>query len=178
MTDKHKETCAVVRDEKDDRLLPHQIRRPRQTKGRKILKRHQVTEENSSDKRSEIPCRYILLCVKTTSLKKVHTWKEVFLFRHVEAEEKPNKKWKTCGAKGSVAMLKESTQLGCASQNSHPRKSILGKRGKLGSNHAVKFSKGTWHQIKVRERKGPSGGIIHKCAHHERGPCAPKFEER
>ena len=28
MTNKLKETCAVVRDEKDDRLLPHQIRRP------------------------------------------------------------------------------------------------------------------------------------------------------
>ena len=25
---------------------------------------------------------------------------------------------------------------------------------------------------------GPSSGIIHKCAPHERGPCAPRFEER
>ena len=32
MTDLYKETCTVVRDEKDDRLLPHQIRRPRLTK--------------------------------------------------------------------------------------------------------------------------------------------------
>ena len=32
MTNKHKETCTVVRDEKDDGLLPHQIRRPRLTK--------------------------------------------------------------------------------------------------------------------------------------------------
>ena len=36
----------------------------------------------------------------------------------------------------------------------------------------------TWHQIKNRERKGPSRGIIQKCAPHERSPCAPKFEER
>ena len=33
-----------------------------------------------------------------------------------------------------------------------------------GSKHAVNFSKGTWHQIEIRERKGPSRGIIPKCA--------------
>ena len=33
MTDKHKETCAVVREEKDDRPLPQQIRRPRHGDG-------------------------------------------------------------------------------------------------------------------------------------------------
>ena len=38
--------------------------------------------------------------------------------------------------------------------------------------------KGTWHQIKIRERKGPSRGIIQKCAPHERSPYAPKFDER
>ena len=32
MTNWYKETC-MVRDEMDDRLLPHQIRRPRLTKG-------------------------------------------------------------------------------------------------------------------------------------------------
>ena len=67
-------------------------------------------------------------------------------------------------------MLKESTQLGCASQDSCPRKSILREQGKLGSKHTVKFSKSTWHQIKIRERKGPSP--------HERSPCAPKFGEK
>ena len=50
--------------------------------------------------------------------------------------------------------------------------------GKWWSKHAVKFSKYTWHQIKIRERKGPSRGIIHKCEPHERSPCAPKFEDR
>ena len=48
----------------------------------------------------------------------------------------------------------------------------------LGSKHTVKFLKGTWHQFKIRERKGPSRGIIQKCAPHERSPCAPKFGER
>ena len=31
---------------------------------------------------------------------------------------------------------------------------------------------------KTRERKGPSRGIIQKCAPHQRSPCAPKFGER
>ena len=57
-------------------------------------------------------------------------------------------------------------------------KSIPREPGMLGSKHAVKFSKGTWHQIKIRERKGPSRGIIQKCAPHERSLCEPKFEER
>ena len=46
-------------------------------------------------------------------------------------------------------------QLGCVSQDSYPRKIILRESGKLGWKHTVKFSRGTWHQIKIRERKGP-----------------------
>ena len=97
-------------------------------------------------------------------------------FRHVEA----NKKSKKGGAKGSVATLKESMQVGCVSQDSYLRKSTLREPGMLGSNRPSKFSKGksTWHQIAIRERKGPSRGIIQKCAPHERSPCAPKFGER
>ena len=52
------------------------------------------------------------------------------------------------------------------------------ERRKFGSNHAVKFTKRTWHQIKILERNGLSRGIIHKCEPHERSPCAPSFEER
>ena len=63
-------------------------------------------------------------------------------------------------------------------EDSYPKKFILREEGKLGSKHAVKFSKGTWHQIKIRERKGPSRGIIQQCEPHERSPCAPKFWER
>ena len=37
----------------------------------------------------------------------------------------PNKKSKKSGVKGSVAILKQSTQLVCVSQDSYPRKSIL-----------------------------------------------------
>ena len=64
------------------------------------------------------------------------------------------------------------------SADSHPRKSILRKAGKLGSKHAIKFSKGTRHQINMRERKGPSRRIFRNCVPHECSPCAPEFEER
>ena len=42
-------------------------------------------------------------------------------FRHVEANGQPIKKSKKSGVKGSVALLKESIQLGCVSQDSHPK---------------------------------------------------------
>ena len=35
-----------------------------------------------------------------------------------------------------------------------------------------------WHHIKIRERKGPSRGVIQKFEPHERNLCAPRFEER
>ena len=93
-------------------------------------------------------------------------------FRHTEAGGKPTEKSTKSGGKGSVAMLKESIHLGCVSQVYLPRKSIIWDR------IAVKFSKGTWHHIKIRRRKGASRGIIQKCNPHERSPCAPKFEEK
>ena len=46
---------------------------------------------------------------------------------------------KVCG-KGSVALLKESIQLGCVSHDSHPTKSFLRKEDKWGPKHTVKFS--------------------------------------
>ena len=52
-----------------------------------------------------------------------------------------------------------------------------GKRRNLGSNHTIKFSQGTLHHVKIRERKGPSQGVMHKCEPQERNPCAPKIEE-
>ena len=67
----------------------------------------------------------ILPCVRTTSLKK-----DVYMATHaisdmLRPKESAAKRSKKSGAKGSVAMLKESTQLGCVSQDSYPRKTIL-----------------------------------------------------
>ena len=58
------------------------------------------------------------------------------------------------------------------------RSLFYGKKVKLGTVHAVKLSRSTWHHIKIRERKAPSRGTIQKCEPHERSPCAPEFEER
>ena len=127
-------------------------------------------EENSLDK-SEIPCRF-KFC-KNPSCKFWHppvcqnyksekgcVYGNKCHFRNDEAEGKPNRRSKKGGAKGPVATLKESIQLGCVSQDSYPRN-----------------SKGTWHQVQIRETKGPSRGIIQKCAPLERSHCAPKFGE-
>ena len=142
-------------------------------------------QENSLDK-SEIPCRFKFckipsckfwhppVCLNYKSEKGCKHGDKCH-FRHVEADGKPNKKSKKGGAKGSSAILKEFIHLGCVSQDSSPRKSILREPGMLGSKHAVKFSKGAWHQIKLRDRKGPSRGIIPKRAPHERSPCPPKI---
>ena len=43
-------------------------------------------------------------------------------------------------------------QLGCVSQDSPQRESILREDGKLGSNHTVKFSKATMRRVKFGER--------------------------
>ena len=155
----------------------------------KTLKTSGKREGSSSDKRSEVPCRCkncknpscLFWHLPVCQYFKSETWCKfgrTCFFRHVEGDEKPSKKSKKGGAKGSVVFFKEFTQLCCVSQDSYPRKSILRKERKLGSKHAVKFSKGTWHQHKIRERKVPSRGIIQECAPHERSPCAPQFEER
>ena len=99
-------------------------------------------------------------------------------FWHVEADWQLSKKLKKSGVIGSVALLKESVQFGCPSQDSYPRKSILRKERTLGSNHTVKFSKGTLAPYKNSGIKGPSRGVIQKFEPDECNPCAPKFEER
>ena len=57
MTDWYKETCTVVRDEKNDRPLPHQIRRPRLTAREKILKniRQQRWKLFRKEERNSVP---------------------------------------------------------------------------------------------------------------------------
>ena len=127
-------------------------------------------EESPPDKRSEIPCRY-QNCKKPSckcwhppvdqnckSENRMHLWKKMF-FSDMLSRGEDQQKVQESGAKGSFAKLKESTQMGCVSQDSYPRKSIQREQGKLGSKHAVKFSKSTWHHIKFRERKGPSRGV-------------------
>ena len=82
----------------------------------------------------------IVPCVKTTSLKKV-----VFMVTNADFDMLRLKK---CSARSQRKVVRKDQLHGYVSQDSYPRKSILRERGKLGSNHTVKISKGTWHQKK------------------------------
>ena len=114
----------------------------------------------------------IFPCVGTTSLKNGCVYGDKCSFRHVEEYVKPNKKSKKGGAKGSIAFLKGSAQLGCVSQASCPRNLFY-----VNLECWEQSTPSICHQIKIRERKGPSRGIIQKCAPHERSLYAPKFDD-
>ena len=104
MTNLHKETCAVVRGKKDDRLLLHQARRPRLTKGEKNPQK-QATNEALQTRGATF--RAVARIVKIRHVDfghppVCHDYKSETgcikrrkcFFRHVEAEEKPSKKVK------------------------------------------------------------------------------------
>ena len=116
--------------------------------------------------------------VRITSLTKVVYMATNAISDMLRQMESPTRSRRKVLAKGPVAILKESIQLGWVSQDSYPRKSLLRQSENLGSKRAVKFSEGTWHLTKIRERKGPSRGLIQKCAPHGRSPCALKFKNR
>ena len=103
------------------------------------------------------------------------------LFRHADGEEKPSKRSKKESTQGAGAILKHRKVQVCVSQNSDPKKSILRKAGQVRGNasagHTCKFSGRTWYEIRIRDTKGPSLGIIQKGDTHNRNPSAPKFEE-
>ena len=148
-------TCTMVRDEKDNRPLPHQVRRPSLTAREKHPQTQPATEMKALRTKGA-KFRAVTNIVKKQSCNFGHrpecqnykseagcNFGRTCFFRYVEDEEMSSKKSKKGGAKGSVAIMKESAQLGCVSQDSYPRKYILCGKGKLGSQ----FSKGTWHQI-------------------------------
>ena len=120
-------------------------------------------QENSKDK-SEIPCRskfcknpsckswHPPVCQKYKSETGMFCGDKCH-FRHVEAEVTSSKKSKKCGAKDQLR-YEGVFSIGLCISRFLSEKSVLREEGKLGSKHAVKFSKGTRHQIKIRERKG------------------------
>ena len=99
------------------------------------------------------------------------------MFGHTEADGQPSKKSKKGGGRGSVALLKESFQLGCVSQHFPSKKNSTESwkmRDQITPSNSPRARGTTW---KIRERKGPSQGVMHKCEPQERNPCAPKYEE-
>ena len=97
-------------------------------------------------------------------------------FIHTEAGAQPSKKSKKDGAKGSVALLKETVQLGCVYHVSPQRKSILREKWKVGIESHSQVLQGHDASHKKSGKEGPSQGIILKP--QERNPWAPKFEEK
>ena len=156
----------------------------------KILKQiFGINEDISSNQRRELPCRCKVLksrqvkfgirpCVKTTSLSPDVFMEENVSFRHVEAEERPSKKSKKSGAKGSVALLKESTQLGCVSQDSCPRKIFSTWKGEIGIKRRRQIFQGRLAPLKNSGKKGSIARNYPKEWPHHRSPCEPKFGER
>ena len=102
----------------------------------------------------------ILPYVKITSLCRDAHSADQCLCRHTEADGQPisrkveEKWWESisCLAEGVYTIGLCVPRLLCR------ERSLLRDSWKIGSNHTVKFSNGTWHHIKIRERKGPSQG--------------------
>ena len=141
-------------------------------------------QENSLNK-SEIPCRFKFsknpsckfwhppVCLNCKSEKGcVHGDK--CHFRHVEAEGKPNKRSNKGGSKGSVAMSKESGQLGCVSEDFCSRKicsTWTGKKGSIARDHPKVVAswalslrtKITWGDLSPRKMRPQSSvGFVEK----------------
>ena len=71
-------------------------------------------------------------CVRITSVKQGAVMAKMAISDMLAQSKKNSKKKQKKGsAKGQVALRKEYIQLGCVSQDSQPRKSILRKAGKL-----------------------------------------------
>ena len=124
---------AVVRDEKDDRLLPHQIRRRRLTVKKatdmKVLtKEVRFCADTKIVQKKKTSCKFLASSLNPDAHMAINPDFDLLRQRKI-----PAKKSKKGGAKGSVALLKES-------QDSYSRKFSSREKGKLGSKHAVKFS--------------------------------------
>ena len=104
-------------------------------------------------------------------MSKVQNFSNHCLLRHTEAGGRSSKKSKKGGGEGSVALLKESIQLG-------PRhvdysviwKIVIKSHRQILQEHVA--------PSKFWEGKCPSQGVAQKCEPQDRNPWAPKFEER
>ena len=94
---------------------------------------------------------------------------EKCVFRDKRVDSQPNKKQKKNGGKGSLALWKNSKQFGCVFENVEPPKSIIYEGTKsLAPKRSVQVPKVTLRHVKIRERKGPSQGVIQNIGTRER----------
>ena len=97
------------------------------------------------------------------------------LFRRTEADGQPSKESKKSGGNGSVASLKENIQTGCVSQCVLRKSLFCGKLESWDQTTQSSSPRPRCVTQKNRERKGPSQGVMQKCAPQERIPWAPKI---
>ena len=178
------ETCTRVREEKDDRLFPAPDTKAK-TDAQELFKSSGSRGQSPWRGRERFPCRstncevsscrYMQPPVCQNSLSEQDAVMATSaILDMVRRIKKPRKK----SRKGVV--LKEEWRYGrslykwvvCLKIPS--RENLFQRRaGKWGSDLAVRVSNSTWHQRKIRERRGPSRGITQRREPHERCPCAP-----
>ena len=129
------------------------------------------------------------MCQNYKSEKRMCIWRQMPL-PTCSGRRKAQKKVKERWCKRISCDIEGVYTIGLCISSFFPRKCVLREVGKLGSNHTVKLSKGTWHPVKIQKREGPSRGIIKKkknvrlmsivLAHqnsgkeHTRKPCTRK----
>ena len=91
---------------------------------------------------------------------------------------KPVKSDKKLGQNSSTRQFSDARQFGCVFQDMTPPKSILRKSADMPKPiQRVKFTEAIARHTKNRDQN-PSLGYICPGAPYERGPNAPKFEDR
>ena len=86
------------------------------------------------------------------------------------AQRKAEKKWR----KRICCLTEEFEKSGCVFQKIEPPKSMSISRKStqfLGPKRSVHFSKGTVHDVKIRERKGLSQGVRNKSRNQSDAPA-------
>ena len=122
----------------------------------------------------------ILLNACSTSRRMDADLEKSALMRIARFEEQPSKRSKKNDDKSAVAILKNTRQLGCVSQDMEPPKSssILRKSSNiLKPIRCVRFTKAVLRHADIRD-PNPSLGYICPGDSHQRNPNAPKFEDR
>ena len=92
----------------------------------------------------------------------------------------PARSLKKSGDKSAVAILKNTRQFGCVSQDMEPPKSTTFLRKSsniLKPIQSVQITKAVFYHANIRDQN-PSLGMICPGEPHERSPNAPKFEDR
>ena len=133
---------------------------------RKVKDRARITLRGIVRIRLMFVC--ILPYVEITNSLEVQIRRHVSV-RHIEADSQPSKKLKESGGKGSVALGVETFGLRTRVQSRRsPSRFLRITTKSWGSDRTVRFSWGTLHTVKNRERKGLSPGVFQKCEPRER----------